>query len=102
KPSKKTPAGGAAQGDLFSDAGNTSDIADVAVPTNFKTIAVVPHEYILLDSDAKIENLLERLRQKTEYAFDTETTSLCTLDAELVGLSFALKAHEAYYLPLPA
>ncbi len=91
------------QGDLFSEPpDSTSEEPSESAVINLKTISDVPHEYELLDSDVKIENLIERLRQCSEYSFDTETTSLCTLDAELVGLSFSLKKHEAYYLPMPA
>lgn len=43
---------------------------------------------------------LEALKQSELFAFDTETTSLNYLDARIVGLSFAIKAGEAAYLPL--
>ena len=35
------------------------------------------------------------------FAFDTETTGVDPMNVELVGLSFALKEHEAYYIPMP-
>ncbi len=35
------------------------------------------------------------------FAFDTETTGVDPMNVELVGLSFALKEHEAYYIPIP-
>jgi DNA polymerase I len=43
---------------------------------------------------------LARLQQADYFAFDTETTSLNALDAEMVGFSFALTPHEAVYVPL--
>jgi DNA polymerase I len=42
------------------------------------------------------------LKQNTEYAFDTETTALDTYDAEIVGMSFSVKAKAAYYVPCSA
>lgn len=43
---------------------------------------------------------LERLREAKEFAFDTETTSLDYMQAELVGVSFALQGGEAAYVPV--
>ena len=40
--------------------------------------------------------------ERKQFVFDTETTNIDVYSAELVGLSFAIKAHEAWYLPMPA
>lgn len=53
----------------------------------------------LLDSTA-FEAWLEKLRQAPLIAFDTETTSVDAQQAQLVGVSFAVSAHEAAYVPL--
>jgi DNA polymerase-1 len=103
-PRPRTQAAGKSngQGDLFSGGDEVAiEEPPQEMVTNFKTINEVAHTYHILDSDSKIETVIERLRQATEYSFDTETTSLCTLDAELVGLSISLVPHEAYYLPIP-
>ena len=42
------------------------------------------------------------LAKQKSFCFDTETTSLDVNNAELVGLSFSIKKHEAYYVPVPA
>jgi DNA polymerase-1 len=68
---------------------------------NFKTAATTSHEYILLDSNEKIELLVNEILQKKVFCFDTETTALEILDANLVGMSFSMEAHKAYYLPFP-
>lgn len=47
-----------------------------------------------------LEAWLEKLRTHTQFAFDTETTSLDTLDAELVGVSLAIQNEAAIYIPL--
>lgn len=49
---------------------------------------------------AGLERWLRRLRKAPLFAFDTETTSLDYMDAELVGLSFAVAAGEAAYVPV--
>ena len=66
---------------------------------NFKTAETTSHEYILLDSNEKIEVLVNEILQKKVFCFDTETTALEILDANLVGMSFSLESHKAYYLP---
>ena len=66
---------------------------------NFKTAETTSHEYILLDSNEKIELLVNQILQKKVFCFDTETTALEILDANLVGMSFSLESHKAYYLP---
>src|SRR5690606_31847984 len=69
---------------------------------NFRTIHDVPHEYHVADTDEKIMGLIAVLNIEPEFCFDTETTSLCAMDAELVGFSFSVKAGHAWYVPFPA
>lgn len=59
------------------------------------------HTYFLINNAEKRKDLLEKLLQQNEVCFDTETTDLETLNAEIVGLSFSFKEHEAYYIPFP-
>ena len=66
----------------------------------FKTIADVQHSYHLSDSEDKIKELVKLLNEHDTFCFDSETTSLNTLEAELVGLSFAVKPHQAWYVPI--
>ena len=99
------PKGNPSQGDLFSspdDVSNNGSQATEAVPTNFKTINDVEHAYELVDTADKIDALLTLLTQQTEFCFDSETTSLDTLEAEIVGLSFSIKPYHAYYIPFSA
>ncbi|MBV6647464.1 MAG: DNA polymerase I, partial [Cyclobacteriaceae bacterium] len=62
----------------------------------------VPHDYQLLDSQEKWLPFLTDLQRKKEFCFDTETTSLETTEADLVGISFSIEKHKAYYIPFPA
>ena len=67
----------------------------------YSTIEDTIHNYVLIDSEEKVQNLIADLEQQKKWCFDTETTSLNAIDAELVGLSFSWKKHMAYYLPFP-
>ncbi len=94
----------AATQDLFSDPdlfSSSNENVEIQAPvTNFKTIHDVEHNYELVDSIEKINALVSVLEKETEYCFDSETTGLDTITAELVGLSFSIKSHHAYYVPI--
>ena len=60
-----------------------------------------PHTYYLVDTEEKrIE--LGRFLTKEFFAFDTETDGIDPLKAGLVGMSFAVKENEAWYVPVPS
>jgi len=61
----------------------------------------VKHDYNLVETEEKIKALVELLSKQKQFIFDTETTNIDIYSAELVGLSFSIKAHEAWYLPMP-
>ena len=61
-----------------------------------------PHTYHLVDTDEERRALAERLNHAEAFAFDTETEGVDALHTRLVGMSFALRAHEAWYVPVPA
>jgi DNA polymerase-1 len=73
---------------------------------NFKTINDVEHVYQLVDDPNEqlelITKLSEHLKTKPEICFDTETTGIDANACELVGMSFSIKEHEGYYIPLPS
>ncbi len=68
---------------------------------SFKEISAIPHNYFLADSEQKIDELASLLSGQVLICFDTETTGLDTLSAELVGMSFSVKPFEAWYVPVP-
>ncbi len=86
-------------GDLFSEENIAVEEQEAAKV--FKTVKDLNPNYILCDTPESISNLLDVLKAHTEYCFDTETTDLDTIKAELVGMSFAVKPLEAYYVPFP-
>lgn len=67
----------------------------------YKTIATTLHSYHVMDTPELRQGLISYLSKQNEFCFDSETTSLDTIHAELVGLSFAYVAGEAYYVPVP-
>lgn len=67
-----------------------------------KTIADTPHRYLLIDDEKKLQDFIAEAMQQKEICFDTETTGTDAMMAELVGLSFAWKAGEAFYIPVRA
>ena len=70
--------------------------------TSFETIKTVAHNYQLIDNEEEIERILSIFKTNRILSLDTETTSTQAIDAELVGLSFAVRPHEAFYVPIPA
>lgn len=67
-----------------------------------KNITNTEHTYHLVDTPEKRSELVKELLQQESICFDTETTSIDATQAEMVGMSFAYKASEAYYVPVPA
>ncbi|MFN5620765.1 MAG: DNA polymerase I [Flavobacteriales bacterium] len=89
----------AVQGDLFS----AEELGEPAKAVSvYKTIQDVAHHYQLVQEDEDIHRLVEDLKQAAVFCFDTETTEIEPINASLVGLSFAIRPHEAYYVPVPA
>jgi DNA polymerase-1 len=100
--------------DLFAstDQAATPPSAQVFVPSSaisetekytsaFETASSNGSLYTLCSTPASRANLINILLTSTEVSLDTETTSTEAIDAELVGLSFAVKEREAYYVPIP-
>ena len=62
----------------------------------------INHQYQWVNSPAGRSLLLEKLLQQPSVCFDTETTGLDALQAELVGIAFSWEQQKGYYLALPA
>ena len=69
--------------------------------SGLKTIENTPHFYQLVETPLARKLLLEKLLDQTSVCFDTETTSLKSLEAELVGIAFSWQAGKGYYVPFP-
>lgn len=87
----------AEQGVLFA-ADNLTDSSGIH---NRKTIHEVKHNYKCIENEEELKSLRNFLMTRDKVCFDTETTSLNTFEAELVGISFSVLDHEAWYIPVP-
>jgi len=106
---KASPGG---QQDLFSNPNDGTgrtlsvDVKDIAQPEEIKiaskNITNVPHDYYLVSTAEGRADLIALLLQQPEITFDTETTGIDANNCELVGLSFAIKPGEAWYIPVSA
>ena len=86
--------GGDSGSESDSDRDNADDSA-AAIPT-----APAELNYQTVLEQSEFDAWVERLKSAELFAFDTETTSLNYMEAELVGLSFAIEPGEAAYVPL--
>ncbi len=71
-----------------------------ALQATFKKITDVPHTYHLANTTKLQKQLFAELGKQPAFCFDIETTSLDRFAAELLGIAFSWKPHEAWYLPI--
>ena len=86
--------------DFFNEHNGNSESKEEELKV-FKTIKDLNPNYMLCNDEVSINTLLTTLHNSSEFCFDSETTSLDTILAEIVGLSFAIKTNEAFYVPFP-
>ena len=72
-----------------------------AASANRQTLETTPHEYHLVQTEADMQALVTLLSAADVISLDTETTSTNAIEAQLVGLSFAIEEKKAYYVPVP-
>lgn len=77
------------------EAESAGSTTEATAPTTMVTT-----DYHIVTEQTDFERWLQRLQQAPEFAFDTETTGLNYMTAEIVGVSFSLEAGEAAYVPL--
>lgn len=66
----------------------------------YSTINNTEHEYILVETEADRQNLLERMLNASQFCFDTETTGLDALNAEALGLAVSFEKGKGYYVKI--
>ncbi|MBQ4484664.1 MAG: DNA polymerase I [Prevotella sp.] len=69
---------------------------------DFLTLQTTPHNYQLIDNQEEMQKLCDFFLTNEILSLDTETTSTNPIEAELVGLSFAVEETKAFYVPVPA
>ena len=85
---------------LFAE--NPSEGQDLSENSNLETVKTSGAKYHLIETEEDALNLLEQIVTKRTVSFDTETTSVNAIDAELVGMSFAFGEKEAWYVAVPS
>lgn len=97
---KNTPKNDDLQLDLFGEFAAESQ----GEPKNASILGLKepPHDYQLIESEEEARKIRDYFLTKEILSFDTETTSTNAIDAELVGLSFAVEEFKAVYVAVPA
>ena len=93
------------QGTIAHNEASVSESNDAQAQTDntpMASIKTVPHDYQLVETIEEAEALCAKLKASKELSLDTETTSTNAIDAELVGLSFSIQEHQAWYVAIPA
>ncbi|MCQ0110360.1 DNA polymerase I [Zhouia amylolytica] len=89
------------QFDLFGQGTPKDTSTSEEVISGYKTIDNIPHSYQYVNSELGRKLLLEKLMKQKSVCFDTETTSLTALKAELVGCAFSWEPGKGYYIVFP-
>lgn len=90
------------QGDLFSNSiQNPITLKSSTQNPEFNTIETTKHDYQLVDNQEKRNLLISKLEKIKSFCFDTETTSLNELDAQVIGISFSYEKGKAFYINMP-
>jgi len=82
-------------------ASSEEETQEMAAGGGLSTASDTPHLYQFIEHLDEARELANLLAEKSSVAFDTETTSLSVLDAELVGMSFSFEKGKAYYVAVP-
>ncbi|MBR0116203.1 MAG: DNA polymerase I [Prevotella sp.] len=96
---KKIPQNVNLQLDLFAEF--PTDSEETEKKSSFESLKTISHDYQLIEKQEDIKKLCDFLLTFDFLSLDTETTSTNPIDAELVGLSFAVRENQAFYVPVP-
>lgn len=95
---KAAPKKDEAQGNLFAEF--TDNQPEEKKYSNLNELNDMVYSYHLIDSEIEMINLRDKLLSHDSCSFDTETTGVNPIESEIVGMSFALKEGEAYYVAI--
>ena len=85
--------------DLFAVNPHESQVA--SENASFENLKTIKHDYQLIENQEEAYRICDFFRTKRILSLDTETTSTNAIDAELVGLCFAVEEHKAFYVAIP-
>jgi DNA polymerase-1 len=89
------------QFDLFGSATTDEENPEAQRTSFYSNLENTPHSYQIVQGDLGLKLLLQNLQKQTAVCFDTETTGLNALHAELVGISFSYEKGKGFYIPFP-
>ena len=96
----------AGQGNLFGEPVEplrgpvpVAELQEAADAMQFRTAQDTPHEYLLVGDAESLRQLVGELSVRDEFCFDTETTGFDIFNDRIVGMSFAVEPHKAWYVP---
>ena len=98
KTTKEDTVAGSGQFSLFGTNGEATTIKEVS---SRRTIADVAHVYQSVAPGIGRKLFVQNLMKQSSVCFDTETTSINPLEAELVGIAFSWEAGKGFYIPFP-
>ena len=99
KPAKKATPKNEEQFDLFGF--TDEDTSTTSENSFYATLENTEHFYQIMQGDLALKLLLQNLEKQTTVCFDTETTGLDALTAELVGIAFSYEKGKGFYVPFP-
>lgn len=87
--------------DLFGGEAELSSASSVEMASDLQTLETIDHDYKALTTKEERAELIKALESCDSFCFDTETTGLNAITAELVGMSFCIEKGKAFYVPVP-
>ena len=78
-----------------------NQVSEINEDSEYATIETKPHLYQLVSSYFELKLLMQLLELQDSVCFDTETTSLNEMEAELIGISFSWKYETGYFVLIP-
>lgn len=78
-----------------------TDEQETIFHSNLSDLNSTTHKYKIADNEEEILKIISIVKQHNLVCFDTETTSVDAINAELVGISLSCVKNEAYYIPVP-
>jgi DNA polymerase-1 len=97
---KKPQSKSEEQFDLFGSAIH-DETSDETRQQYYSSLENTEHSYQIIQGDLGVKLLLQNLQNQSSVCFDTETTGLDALHAELVGISFSFEKGKGFYVPFP-
>ncbi|MGP1991191.1 DNA polymerase I [Zobellia laminariae] len=98
---KKEASSSAGSGQFSLFGGDGASAATITDSSSRKTIKDISHVYQSVVPGMAMKLFVQNLMKQTSVCFDTETTSLNPLEAQLVGIAFSWEATKGYYIPFP-